>query len=76
MSGSFIPMLPNPIVLALALGFCRQPIYDIEEVQEKATKWLWHYNNERPNMGLDGITSMQKLKKWLHRKIISTLKSF
>lgn len=36
--------------------------YDIEEVQEKATKWLWHYNNERPNMGLGGITPRQKLK--------------
>jgi putative transposase len=35
--------------------------YDIEEVQEKATKWLWHYNNERPNMALGGITPMQKL---------------
>ena len=36
--------------------------YYIEEVQEKATKWLWHYNNERPNMALGGITPMQKLK--------------
>lgn len=36
--------------------------YDIEDVQEKATKWLWHYNNERPNTGLGGITPMQKLK--------------
>lgn len=36
--------------------------YDIEEVQEKATQWLWHYNNERPNMALGGITPMQKLK--------------
>lgn len=35
---------------------------DIEEVQEKATRWLWHYNNERPNMGLGDITPMQKLK--------------
>lgn len=35
---------------------------DIEEVQEKATQWLWHYNNERPNMALGGITPMQKLK--------------
>jgi putative transposase len=35
---------------------------DIEEVQEKSTKWLWHYNNERPNMALGGITPMQKLK--------------
>lgn len=36
--------------------------YDIEEVQEKATQWLWHYNNERPNMALGGITPKQKLK--------------
>lgn len=34
---------------------------DIEEVQEKATIWLWHYNNERPNMALGGITPRQKL---------------
>ena len=34
---------------------------DIEEVQEKATRWLWHYNNERPNMALGGITPRQKL---------------
>ena len=34
---------------------------DIVEVQEQATNWLWHYNNERPNMGLGGITPKQKL---------------
>ena len=34
---------------------------DISEVQEYATKWLWHYNNERPNMGIGGITPNQKL---------------
>lgn len=33
----------------------------IEEVQEQATTWLWHYNNERPNMALGGITPKQKL---------------
>lgn len=33
----------------------------LEEVQDKATNWLWHYNNERPNMALGGITPMQKL---------------
>jgi putative transposase len=33
----------------------------IEEVQEYATRWLWTYNNERPNMGLGGITPKQKL---------------
>lgn len=35
----------------------------IEEVQEQATKWIWHYNNERPNMALGGITPKQKLQK-------------
>ena len=34
---------------------------DIPEVQEYATKWLWHYNNERPSMGIGGITPNQKL---------------
>ncbi len=33
----------------------------IEQVQEVATRWLWTYNNERPNMALGGITPMQKL---------------
>lgn len=33
----------------------------IEEVQDYATKWLWVYNNERPNMALGGITPKQKL---------------
>jgi len=40
-----------------------QYLFDsIEEVQEYATSWLWTYNNERPNMGLGGITPKQKLK--------------
>lgn len=33
----------------------------IEEVQNAATRWLWTYNNERPNMGIGGITPIQKL---------------
>jgi putative transposase len=33
----------------------------IEEVQDAATRWLWTYNNERPNMALGGFTPMQKL---------------
>ncbi len=32
----------------------------LEEVQDKSTKWLWHYNNERPNMALGGITPYQE----------------
>ncbi len=34
----------------------------IAEAQEIATDWLWTYNNERPNMGIGGITPAQKLK--------------
>jgi putative transposase len=33
----------------------------IEEVQEFATRWLWTYNHERPNMAIGGITPKQKL---------------
>jgi len=33
----------------------------IEDVQNRATQWLWIYNNERPNMALNGITPMMKL---------------
>lgn len=36
---------------------------DIKELQDKATHWLWTYNHERPNMGLGGITPMQKLNQ-------------
>ena len=35
----------------------------LEEIQEFATAWLWTYNNERPNMGIGGITPAMKLKK-------------
>lgn len=37
-------------------------IESIEEAQEFATQWLWTYKNERPNMGIGGITLAQKLK--------------
>lgn len=35
---------------------------DIEEVQNYATKWLWTYNHQRPNMGIGGLTPKQKLE--------------
>lgn len=35
----------------------------IAEVQDHATRWLWTYNNERPNMALGGITPAQKLQQ-------------
>ena len=38
-------------------------IESIEEAQEFATKWLWTYNNERPNMGIRGIT-LHRNCKW------------
>jgi len=34
----------------------------IEQVQDYATRWLWIYNNIRPNMALGGITPKQKLE--------------
>ena len=41
----------------------------VSEVQDHATKWLWTYNNERPNMGIGGITPAQKLKRQLETQI-------
>ena len=39
-----------------------QHLFDsIDEVQRHATRWLWTYNNERPNMALNGMTPMMKL---------------
>lgn len=32
-----------------------------DHAQDKATRWLWTYNHERPNMALGGITPIQKL---------------
>jgi putative transposase len=37
-------------------------IESIEEAQDHATQWLWTYNNDRPNMGIGGITPAMKLK--------------
>jgi putative transposase len=43
-------------------GWLATRLFDsIEQVQHKATRWLWTYNHERPNMALGGITPMQKL---------------
>ena len=37
-------------------------IETIEEAQDFATQWLWTYNNDRPNMGIGGITPAMRLK--------------
>jgi putative transposase len=37
-------------------------IFDtVADVQDYATRWLWSYNHERPNMALGGIAPKQKL---------------
>ena len=41
--------------------------HSIEEAQEEATRWLWTYNNERPNMGIGGITPAMKLAQATNR---------
>lgn len=46
---------------------------DISELQDKATQWLWTYNNERPNMGLGGITPIQRLKQLRSRSSTTNL---
>lgn len=33
----------------------------LEDVQVFATRWMWTYNHERPNMALGGITPKQRL---------------
>src|SRR5690606_11816774 len=39
-----------------------QYLFDsLEEVQQFATRWLWTYNHERPNMALGGFTPIQRL---------------
>lgn len=37
-------------------------VESIEEAQDHGTQWLWTYNNERPNMGIGGITPAKKRK--------------
>jgi hypothetical protein len=37
-------------------------IETIEGAQDFATQWLWTDNDDRPNMGIGGITPAQKLK--------------
>jgi len=44
----------------------------ISHAQEEATKWLWTYNNERPNMAIGGITPAMKLAETTNNRL-STL---
>jgi len=40
----------------------RYHVTSIEEAQDHATRRLWTYNNERPNMGSGAMIPIQKLK--------------
>ena len=40
----------------------QQLFEDINQVKEQATRWLWTYNNVRPNMAIGGITPSMRLK--------------
>lgn len=40
----------------------------IEDAQYTATKWLWTYNNERPNMAINGMTPAMKLAEAINLK--------
>jgi len=42
---------------------------EIEELKDRATSWLWTYNNERPNTGMGGTTPIQK------RRLTKTMNS-
>ncbi len=47
----------------------------IKHAQEEATKWLWTYNNERPNMAIGGITPAMKLAESTKNRL-STLNPY
>lgn len=47
----------------------------IKHAQEEATKWLWTYNNERPNLAIGGITPAMKLAN-AHLAVTSTAHSY
>jgi len=44
------------------LGECAIHLPASGKAQNQATEWLWTYNNERPNMGIGGMTPAMKLK--------------
>jgi len=46
----------------IVMGCVARPRYPgVEEVQEYATRWLWTYNHERPNIAVGDITPKQNL---------------
>ena len=60
----------NPKQNAYVERFNRTVLYEwlsqyywtnLAEVQDFATKWMWSYNHDRPNMALGGFTPKQRL---------------
>ena len=50
-----------------------QTLFDtIKQVQDKATRWLWTYNHERPNMALGGITPAMALNRRMSGQLAMT----
>ena len=47
---------------AWGFGLCFLHLRNVKGFGWNHTRWLWTYNNERPNMGIGGMTPMQKLK--------------
>lgn len=44
-------------------SWLNQYVFDgLDEVQDYATRWLWFYNNERPNMAIGGIPPNYKAR--------------
>jgi len=56
-----MPMWSATIALVRYEWLARYLFESIRDVQVFATRWLWSYNHERPNMTLGGSTPIQKL---------------
>ena len=47
---------------AMRYDWLNQQLFtDLDQVRQQAEDWLYHYNNEHPNMGNGGFTPRQKL---------------
>jgi putative transposase len=52
-----------------------QALFDtIDDAQDQATRLMWHYNYERPNMALGGFTPNQRLAMAAQRYLRRPLK--
>ena len=50
-------------------------VESIEQAQDYATRWLWIYNNERPNMALGGMTPQKKVGHFGLTLLLSPIKN-